>query len=158
MHHVNLETTFGSKLCKHCFPSVIYTIIQGKKVNLAKMFGYSQGSHKLTALTARRCFPIPRCLPIQKRWRRPNHSLFYERDLSLLPQTSNVNMIDGYFLEGLFVFNECKFEMFEKYIAPHRCQRGTGQGRNFNLVQIKQWKTRHVSVCLQASPRFAGRD
>ena len=31
-----------------------------------------------------------------------------ERDLSLL--TSNVNMIGGYFLEGLFVFNEWKFE------------------------------------------------
>jgi hypothetical protein len=31
-----------------------------------------------------------------------------ERDLSLL--TSNTNMIGGYFLEGLFVFNEWKFE------------------------------------------------
>ena len=31
-----------------------------------------------------------------------------ERDLSLL--TSNVKMFGGYFLEGLFVFNEWKFE------------------------------------------------
>ena len=31
-----------------------------------------------------------------------------ERDLSLL--TSSANMIGGYFLEGLFVFNEWKFE------------------------------------------------